>query len=75
MAINGLQELVVEHFRQGWPVSVIDRKLRLEAGTARRLVVAEWKADKERAEAEKLRRVYKHGGGSAWLHQSPTALA
>ena len=74
MAINGLQELVVEHFRQGWPVSVIDRKLRLEAGTARRLVVAEWKADKERAEEEKLRRVYKHGGGS-WLHQSPTVLA
>lgn len=71
---TGLQELVVEYFRQGWPVSVIDRKLRLEAGTARRLVVAEWKADKERAEAEKLRRVYKHGGG-AWLHQSPTELA
>ena len=70
MATNGLQELVVEYFRQGWPVSKLDKKLGLQTGTSRRIVVAEWKADKERAEAEKLKRIYKHGGGS-WLHQSP----
>lgn len=66
MKAEELKELVLERFSDGWPVSILDKELGLVEGTSRRIVVAGWKADKEWAEAEKIRRVYRHGGGS-WL--------
>lgn len=56
------ERLVLEYHVSGWPVSEIDRKLGLDDGASRRIVVESWRRDRMEWEQRKLRRVYMNGG-------------
>lgn len=62
MSLSETERLVLEYHVSGWPVSEIDRKLGLDDGASRRIVVESWRRDRMEWEQRKLRRVYANGG-------------
>ena len=61
MTPETLTQKVKDYFALGYPPSEIDRRLKLQPGVAKDIIVAEWAAEKARQELKAKR------GGKSWL--------